>query len=509
MNRSNILAFAIAAALACATTALAQPQPIDLGSLGEDTIVAAISNTGQVVGTSQLPYSGGMANDYHAYSWTNSTGIRDLGTLGGNLSWATAVNNMGQVVGFAYRAGGYRHAFLWTATAGMRDLGTLGGSTSYAEAVNDAGQVVGWALNADNVQRAFLWTSSAGMQDLGTLGGGSASARAINAIGQVVGSSSTPAPPLGDGKPHVFLWSAENGMEDLGSLGGEAVPVAISNAGQVVGYSGTGAFPQNDPNHAFSWTRQRGMIDLNDALGSRYSSAVAVNDAGQVVGTANVSNTESHAFLWSNDSGMTNLGELASLRSSGVAVNANGRIAGSVVVVANGVERVHAYSWTAQGGMLILGDLGSYGSGAAALNDIGQIAGSSAPPSPNQPGIPPSHAVLWNATYEFEGFFPPPPELTSAKAGHKVPVRFSLHGDMGPDIFADGGPVSVAIACEGDPPALFDETAAAGGLSYKKHTDRYTFIWDTDRTWADTCRQLKLRFNDGSEHEANFFFSSH
>ena len=49
------------------------------------------------------------------------------------------------------------------------DLGTLGGSDSYATKVNDAGQVVGYSYIAGDVENhAFSWTKQGGMVDLGT-----------------------------------------------------------------------------------------------------------------------------------------------------------------------------------------------------------------------------------------------------------------------------------------------------------------------------------------------------
>jgi probable HAF family extracellular repeat protein len=72
--------------------------------------------------------------------------ITDLGTLGGMRSYATAINNSGQVVGYADTSASNndeaRHAFLYSGGT-MSDLGALGGIGSRANGINDLGQVVG------------------------------------------------------------------------------------------------------------------------------------------------------------------------------------------------------------------------------------------------------------------------------------------------------------------------------------------------------------------------------
>jgi probable HAF family extracellular repeat protein len=94
--------------------------------------------------------------------------MQNLGTLGGDYSWATGVSADGSVVvGWATNAARKWRAFRWTAAGGMQDLGTLGGSESRANAVSaDGSVVVGAAWNAAGERRAFRWTAAGGMEDL-------------------------------------------------------------------------------------------------------------------------------------------------------------------------------------------------------------------------------------------------------------------------------------------------------------------------------------------------------
>lgn len=115
--------------------------------------------------------------------------------------------------------------------------------------------------------------------------------------------------------------------------------------------------------------------------------------------------------------------------------------------------------------------------------------------------------------YEFSGFFQPVdnlPTVNRAKAGSSIPVKFSLGGDEGLDIFAAASPASQPIACgSGAPLDVIEQTVTAGGgtLQYDPATAQYTYVWKTDKSWSGTCRQLVVRLADGQEHSAHFSFT--
>ena len=69
----------------------------------------------------------------------------------GGTPCGLAINDSGQVTGFADTAAeGVAHAFLWDGTT-VRDLGTLGGSESQGVAINASGQVTGGAETAEGI----------------------------------------------------------------------------------------------------------------------------------------------------------------------------------------------------------------------------------------------------------------------------------------------------------------------------------------------------------------------
>ncbi len=119
----------------------------------------------------------------------------------------------------------------------------------------------------------------------------------------------------------------------------------------------------------------------------------------------------------------------------------------------------------------------------------------------------------YKVIYNFNGFFPPVdnlPALNTAKVGQAIPVKFSLSGNQGLNIFEPGYPKSQQITCDSAAPlAPVEETVSPGGssLTYDGGADQYIYVWKTEKSWVNSCRQLLIKLNDGTTHSASFSFS--
>lgn len=106
--------------------------------------------------------------------WDDGVPI-DTGDLGG-VAWNTpmAINHRGDIVGFANASaadgGSFNpRAVVWFKGQGIRNLGTLPGDvTSQALGINERRQIVGQSCDAEDNCRAFLWQNDV-MLDLNQL----------------------------------------------------------------------------------------------------------------------------------------------------------------------------------------------------------------------------------------------------------------------------------------------------------------------------------------------------
>ena len=288
----------------------------------------ALNGIGDVVGDATFGTKEGAV--IHAAFFKNGIKngkIADLGTLnGGVYSRATGINASGQVVGFSSAKpddSSTSRAFIWNASTGMLDIGTLGGAAAQAFGINDSGFVTGTSHVATSslpeTTHAFIYPPELPgpniqkMVDLGTLGGNDSYGMAINANNHVVGYSTLNG---GFDRVHAFLYDGRK-MHDLGSLDGsvsgndQSYALGINIIDQVVGYSYIPAGSEEGDRASASPVRQTAfiysqgaMMDLNGLLepeaAERYwlRAATGINNNGQIVAIAeDLIINEVHAVL--------------------------------------------------------------------------------------------------------------------------------------------------------------------------------------------------------------------
>ena len=152
----------------------------------------AINDNGWIVGdVSTMPGTMGVAARFSPSPNTN------LGTLGGSHSNAYAINNNGKIVGGAADTSSSYYACIFDSTGGGANigLGTLEGyNTSKANSINNLDDIVGWAFKGSpSSLSAVLFDSTGGGENI-NLGAldysyNQSQALSINDLGQIVGSA--------------------------------------------------------------------------------------------------------------------------------------------------------------------------------------------------------------------------------------------------------------------------------------------------------------------------------
>jgi probable HAF family extracellular repeat protein len=240
----------------------------------------------------------------------------------GANSAALGLNDKGEVVGYSFQGDDYQ-AFLFSyADKSMTEIGSLGGKLNAACAINAAGQVTGYSQDANGNLLAFIFSRNAPIASLGALEGGSTSeAFGINNRGEVVGDSQS-----GNQNHRPVLFS-NNAVQDLG-LGGSSEPgaletaYAINDSGQIVGRHSAG----NNAFHAFL-SSQGNTTDFN-TLGGANGEALGINKHGHLVGDSDTADGAIHAFLF--DGSLKDLGTLPGYENASYArgINNSGEIVG-------------------------------------------------------------------------------------------------------------------------------------------------------------------------------------
>jgi probable HAF family extracellular repeat protein len=335
-----------------------------LGSLGGSASSGnAINDFGWPLGNSNLAGD----TETHAALWIGARPF-DLGTLGGPNSavdWPVH-NRQGVIAGIAETSAMMQEnwscsAFFPTADqhvclgfvirdGEMKALPTLGGINGYASGVNELGEVVGWAETTVQDStctfpqvfqfEAVKYGRDDKPQVLAPLSGDQDSAAtALNDAGDVVGISGECNNAVGAlSAKHAIIW--HNGKPRvLPTFGGTGwnTPTDINERGDVVGFANMppdiaadGSLEFNPV--AFIWTKGKGTQKIMPLAGDTNSIAYAINNHGQVVGQSYGGPEGARAFVWENGKA-TDLNAIAS-GDSGIyliyaeAINDRGDISG-------------------------------------------------------------------------------------------------------------------------------------------------------------------------------------
>ncbi|MGO8669927.1 MAG: M56 family metallopeptidase [Capsulimonadaceae bacterium] len=273
----------------------------------------------------------------------------------------------------------------------ITDLGPVAGGDSTFFKLNERGQVLGTSAGTP-----LLW-SAAGRAQPSRLdklyyhngrGGG------VNDNGDYAVTCYGD-----DGNPHAYYW--RNGSHPIHGIAGYRFTVArgMNDGGWIAGSVQHGGRDRGAEIARAVLIVDGRVRDLG-TLGGRHSAAYAVNDAGQVVGKADLGTPAStHAFLW-QDGAMHDLGTLGGHYSLAYAINGRGQAVGfSETTAEPPANRAipdpvrHACLW--QGGKAV--DLGTLGSDSVSeahdVNDLGQIVGT----SDTDPQASANRATLWLA----------------------------------------------------------------------------------------------------------------
>ena len=300
----------------------------DLGNLGVAGVtVADINDQGQIVGGVLSRHHG-----VHAFVWRNGL-MRELGQ--GPFGGAERINERGQIIGTSSSASDREpHTVTWE-NGKMIDLPSLDG----VKAINERGQILGvryvplggngfgstpviWENG--KMREPFAGVAANAINNRGQVVGGTKDARAvvwqngritslgpgvaidINERGEVVGQRET----------HVVVW--RNGTTiDLGP----GIPVAINDPGQVIGVRGT-------PGHLHAFLWQRGTMTDLGTLGGSWSFPTAISNRGQIVGYSLSRSGVQHAFLWHDGTMIKLSSPKGNSRTRAVAINENNQIIG-------------------------------------------------------------------------------------------------------------------------------------------------------------------------------------
>ena len=151
-------------------------------------------------------------------------------------------------------------------------------------------------------------------------------------------------------------------LTNLGNLGGQSTASALNNEGQVVG----SATLSDGSLTSFLWQESTGMVNIGILPGDNEGGAVSINDAGQITGSCQGSSTfQQQGFLWQTNSGMIDIGTDTNTVVAPFGINQKGQIFGT--------SNSGGFIYSTSNGFALATIPGTTVDGIFALNGIGQM----------------------------------------------------------------------------------------------------------------------------------------
>jgi probable HAF family extracellular repeat protein len=522
---------------------------LSLGNIDQKTVLF-VNGNGAAAGNQTSPSTGIM----RGFIWTLSDGFVDPGTLGGPNATLVGFNDNRVAAGnSAIAPGGPTRAFAWTKNDGISDLGTLGGSFAEAAAINDHDWIVGRSATFnDRSELPFVWTPSRDIATLpdrgcwrqieGTTGG----ATAVSNTGLVAGYGNSGISDVDTGGfvYHAMLWNTTSetctdlfGSPDSQYHGDYSKAERVTDSGWVAGT--IIGFPHST---GFVWSATAGVrtagervTDLNEdgwatAIdGSGHGIVLIPGQAdidlgllapdtpffvldNHIVVGSSVDETEvigfPHGFYWDQATGRHEL-DTDPLDHTTPLNHSGNRFVGVNHVVDDDdlfspIER-RLFVWDGTVHTLmsrtaffpeISIQVGNTGFVAGTIADDFSIEG----------------AKMWAPplSYNFSGFLPPAQNgvMNDAKAGQRIQIRFAVGDDHVPDVLKWGYPRIQDVDCTTGMGPVEDTTDGPGNnvnnlpqappVTLQPGADRYTFTWDTERSFANSCKSVQFALIDNS-----------
>ena len=264
------------------------------------------------------------------------------------LEQITDINNNNQIVGSSI-SGEQASAAVWSE-------GTVTSiainSQSVATAINDAGQITINSVNDDGIAEPYIYELATdefmpiANSESSTKNGGLFVVD-VNNNGEVLGYGAT-----AEGNLEAFIWR-DNSIEFIGTLGGAvSIPIAINDAGDVIGVSEI-----ENSEQLTGFIYRDGTINNLDAGQGLITLPQAFNENGEVVGIyapieGELDANASSAFIW-REGEFSDLGSLGGASTIPVDINEQGQV---IALSEDASEQIESVLWDS-GNFEILEDI--------------------------------------------------------------------------------------------------------------------------------------------------------